>query len=318
MRHKRFGSVFWVFIFQALFLQSAYGGTSDHELLARETKNVIRGIEAQTGLSVEVYISGTDSKVANPHITFRGANKNTLGFLRDYVSILQEEMKKYTPAFLKQFKISRILLVVNLKVKGTRRIACPVFSEGNGTLLLDYHYGSYKKTKKHQIYARRTIHHEIFHFIDYNHQSKKWRNDDVLWRGWNPPGFHYGNGGEEMYDRSQGQKNPAALNHPHEGFISLYATSAVWEDKAEIFSTLFVNEAREKINRFANPKWRICESTHTNWRKRCDTYLLNKIKHMVRWLCQYGGPKMIKQRSCAVAGWSASTSSSKPTTMEPR
>src|SRR5271157_4725508 len=59
--------------------------------------------------------------------------------------------------------------------------------------------------------------------------------NDPVWKKLNPVSFTYAGKGVDML---KGDADITSL-HPRQGFITLYATSAVEEDKAEVFAYLF-------------------------------------------------------------------------------
>jgi hypothetical protein len=87
-------------------------------------------------------------------------------------------------------------------------------------------------------YQERVFHHEFFHLIDYLVAGPGLRDTD--WAALNPPDFRYGPGGSRMQDS---RTNPFAATRSIPGFLTLYGTAAVEEDKAELFSFLFTDDA---------------------------------------------------------------------------
>ena len=62
---------------------------------------------------------------------------------------------------------------------------------------------------------------------------------DEQWAALNPPGFKYGGGGKS----AQGEQNASILTDKVPGFLTLYATTGVEEDKAVVFANLLVDFA---------------------------------------------------------------------------
>jgi len=86
--------------------------------------------------------------------------------------------------------------------------------------------------------VRRSFHHEVFHLIDYRDDGVVTR--DPAWEALNPPGFKYAGGGRAAL------ADPAMTTDPTDkvpGFVTGYSTSAVEEDKAELFAFLVVHPA---------------------------------------------------------------------------
>jgi hypothetical protein len=71
-----------------------------------------------------------------------------------------------------------------------------------------------------------------------------WKDPD--WAAFNTDSFAYGTGGADMY----GTGDVYSYVHPEAGFLNLYSTSGVEEDKAEIFATLFVKSEYDSLTNF--------------------------------------------------------------------
>jgi hypothetical protein len=143
-----------------------------------------------------------------------------------YLPLLRRELAKYPLDLLRRTKTRRIILARNLTVDEQPRSAVPDYVTMD--LFLDVEKGQH-----FPFYQARVIHHEFFHLIDYALHGPVL--DDRDWANLNAVGFTYGPGGKFMQDRSR-NAHAAARDIP--GFLSLYGTSAVEEDKAELFSFL--------------------------------------------------------------------------------
>ena len=82
--------------------------------------------------------------------------------------------------------------------------------------------------EKNLAYIRIVLHHEFFHFIDY--ADDHYFGDDG-WSELNQKGFEYGEGGDTEREWIKLEKNVM-------GFINHYSTSALEEDRAEIYQYL--------------------------------------------------------------------------------
>jgi hypothetical protein len=132
---------------------------------------------------------------------------------------VREELGRYPTATLAGAQLRRVVLCGELRED---RQTIPSLPNYNRTLLLDAH--------AEESYLRRLIHHEIFHFIDLADDGSVLR--DVAWTKLNPSGFSYGHGGRTM------RGSAASVAPPPDGFVSGYATSALEEDKAEVFAEM--------------------------------------------------------------------------------
>ncbi|MDC0143533.1 putative zinc-binding metallopeptidase [Verrucomicrobia bacterium] len=170
-----------------------------------------------------------------------------------YRKILAAELGKYPMPLLQKSKLKGIAIVKNLSVAGQRRAAMPDYE--NEILYLDFQRGAHNPA-----YQAHVIHHEFFHLLEQELNGSAYFKDPE-WAKLNPKNFRYGKGGKKQ----RGNDN-FALVHPQSGFINRYSTSALEEDKAEIYAALFIPGERKKINAMAAK----------------DTHLAAKIKMMRR------------------------------------
>jgi hypothetical protein len=155
-----------------------------------------------------------------------------LGSCLFYQPLLVAGLELYPPAFVKKSGLRKIILCGDLHYLSQPRKAIPV--EDTGTLYLD-------PDPEIIYYLQDVLHHEFFHIIDramFKHglwSAPRRRGWDDQWCALNPWGFTYGDGG--AYDREAG----AFISGDGSvvaGFLNRYSTSAVEEDKAEIFAGL--------------------------------------------------------------------------------
>jgi hypothetical protein len=142
------------------------------------------------------------------------------GALAAATVLVVDELSRYPRSFLERAGLRRVVLCAELREE---RRPIPSLPNYRNTLLLDAG-GS-------PSYLRRLVHHEVFHFVDLADDGVVLA--DPTFASLNPPGFEYGSGGRAMRERSA-----AAFGAAPAGFVSRYATSAVEEDKAEIFAFL--------------------------------------------------------------------------------
>lgn len=146
--------------------------------------------------------------------------------LRSYEPVFAKEWSLYPPSYVIKAEVHRIVFAAGLAVDGQVRAAVPAFD--GDTMYYDPELGSYNLH-----YQRTVIHHEFFHLVDQRmgHMAK-----DAEWSKLNPVGFHYGSGGAKMRTKGVGE-----LTDTIPGFLTPYGTSAVEEDKAELFAHMIVD-----------------------------------------------------------------------------
>ncbi len=142
------------------------------------------------------------------------------GVLAAATVTMVDELMLLPHSFLERIGLRRVLLCAELREAGRPIPSLPNY---RNTLLLD--------AGASPAYMRRLIHHEVFHFADLADDGVVLA--DPIFAALNSPSFEYGSGGRSMRERSS-----AAFGEAPDGFVSRYATSAVEEDKAEVFAFL--------------------------------------------------------------------------------
>jgi hypothetical protein len=151
-------------------------------------------------------------------------NPATTEDLDNYFPIFLMELLIYPKSFIKNSKIKKIIILHNIQLKkinlSQERSGFPEFTETKSLIL--------SSKERNFAYIRIVLHHEIFHYID-------WIDDysfkDAQFAKLNIKNFSYGNGGENEREWIKLDKNL-------KGFINHYSTSALEEDKAEIYQYL--------------------------------------------------------------------------------
>jgi hypothetical protein len=164
---------------------------------------------------------------------------------QDYAGLFAPEFSLYPADLVRRAKLERVVLCRELSFGGQRRNAIPDYE--HSCLYLDVSRGSYSKP-----YLRKVIHHEFFHIVDYRDDGSVYR--DERWSALNPKEFKYGSGGRTAQDL----RETSVLTTKFPGFLNHYSTTAVEEDKAEVFANLIVDYAyvadRAKKDRVLNAK----------------------------------------------------------------
>jgi hypothetical protein len=161
------------------------------------------------------------------------------GEINRYAPVFAEEFGIYPVSLVRQARLGRIVLCTQLKVDS--QPAGGVFEHQQATIFLDVNYLSDDRS-----HARKAIHHEFFHLLDYRDDGTA--DMDFKWVALNAPGCRYGTGGSAA--RVAGSD---ANSERHPGFFNLYSTSAVEEDKAEVFANMIVEPNYVKARAAADP-----------------------------------------------------------------
>lgn len=173
---------------------------------------------------VEILHADTELEITLDHgvITAGPAEEGALAVA---TVLVVDELTRLPRELLRKSGLARVMLVTNLTEE---RRAIPSLPNYNRSLILDVDAST--------VFLRRLLHHEVFHFIDLADDGEVLR--DPAWERLNPPGFRYGAGGRAMREPSA-----SALSREYLGFATRYATSAIEEDKAELFSFLVTEPA---------------------------------------------------------------------------
>jgi len=154
------------------------------------------------------------------------AGGDGLARLRRTVALLAPEWTMYPPELFSAAGVLRIIFCEELRYNGQRRRDVPDLASGN--LYVDV--GDRSPRRK-----RHSLHHELWHMIDYRLRGASFAAADAEWEAANKPGFRYGLGGKHM--RSDAASSQLA-SAPDGHFLNRYCTSAIMEDKAEVWAAL--------------------------------------------------------------------------------
>lgn len=183
-------------------------------------------IAADYGIEIEIVSAPLNVARSDYNVT---AEAVTDEMLEKYVPIFEAEWRRYPRTLMIRTRLGKILIGKNVRVLDQPRAAVPEFVPG--WFWLDADVGS-----RLPDYGRHVIHHDFYHVID--HWDSADRREDKAWERLNLPNVTYGRGGWYMQ-----KGNPGALRIDLPGFLNEYSTSAVEEDKAEIFSYLITDKA---------------------------------------------------------------------------
>ncbi|HTQ11001.1 MAG TPA: hypothetical protein VMI31_13075 [Fimbriimonadaceae bacterium] len=190
--------------------------------------------------------------------------------LAAYERIFVKEWSRYPASFIVKSAVHRIVIGVHLSMNDQLRASVPAFD--GDTMYYDAALGA-----RSAHYQRIVIHHEFFHLVD---DRMKVIYHDPEWEKLNPPGFKYGQGGAKMRRSGVGE-----LTDTIPGFLTRYGTSAVEEDKAELFAHMIV------------------DGPYVRQREGADPILAAKIGLLEKRLAAFDpnmGPKFWKK----IPGWS--------------
>jgi hypothetical protein len=180
---------------------------------------------------------GFPVKTAHGAINGKEASEKELA---SYVPLFVAEFGLYPTDLVKRTKLRRVVLCKKLSFARQLRNGIPDYE--HDTLYLEVSRGSYNRT-----YLRKVVHHEFYHIVDYRDDGFVYT--DERWTALNVAKFKYGTGGKN----AQNNPNTSVLTDKFPGFLNHYSTTAVEEDKAEVFAHLMVDpghvEERTKKDR---------------------------------------------------------------------
>jgi hypothetical protein len=174
-------------------------------------------------LDIEIRSEGFADRARGYVVT---GDKASPEVMEKYAKLWAIEWSKYSADVMRKARVNKIVFCEALALSGQARAAVPAFDLN--TMYYDPALGSYSPS-----YQRGVIHHEFFHMMD---QRMKTLDRDKAWGALNAKGFRYESGGDKM--RTPGVGN---LTKAIPGFLTLYGTSAMEEDKAELYAHLITD-----------------------------------------------------------------------------
>ena len=184
----------------------------------------LQRVAAQQEIDVRVVREAFQTSVNGVWITGSGIANWQLG---SHPTLLGAELAIYPPEVFRAIGLRSIIICQSLTTDGQTLGGIGLALEG--TLYVNARAGA--RSAKYQ---RRIIHHELFHMIDALDDGTY---VDASWIELNDESFSYGRGGLVFGRQHRGGANYSDI----QGFLSHYSTSAVGEDKAEIFASMVVD-----------------------------------------------------------------------------
>ncbi|MBI5433803.1 MAG: hypothetical protein HZA52_13305 [Planctomycetes bacterium] len=188
-------------------------GSAGVDALPADARAALDGLWSRHGIAFE--IQGAKSGDGG-NVHFEAAYPEDVATVARW---LFEEWSKYPDCWFAVARVEKVVFCRSLRLEGE-------FVGGfvdSGALFLDV-------ATQDEAHCRRRIHHEFFHVFDGHDDGSL--GEDAAWTALNPPGFRYGDGGlTRVSDAAAGTLDSAST-----GFFTGYATSALSEDKAELFA----------------------------------------------------------------------------------
>lgn len=163
----------------------------------------------------------TDYAAVEENFSFEQLDKSQY---QNAAELLTTELGLYSPETIHASKLERVVLCSNLRggeetVSGLADV---------GFLVVDTILINIDRASKVWEHARRTVHHELFHCMDYHDDGYL----DFNWRRLNSPDFTYWH-----------MNNLQVVESHQAGFLQDYCKKSEWEDKAVVYSYMMVNYA---------------------------------------------------------------------------
>ena len=168
--------------------------------------------------------SGMSYPIVTDERTIDGANPDPgdATVVKLYREVCADALGVYARKFFGEIRLRKIVLSRRLSVD---RTGCGAFADvEHGMLFISLDSGPPGG------FLKRTLHHEIFHFIDFAEDDRL--DEDRTWSALNPVGFLYGSGGGSMVN----DPDAGRLDESLVGFVNRYSTSGLAEDKAEVYA----------------------------------------------------------------------------------
>ena len=233
---RRGNDIFFLTLMFSFFYGAVFAQGQAPTEITQKIENLAGKIKFQTGF--EILYKDLPAAKAD-YLSFELANPEDYPALLQYLEILDEEMSRYPKAFWLKFSNPKILLVK--KHFFHEKPAEGVFPAKSDTLILDF-----SRSRRNPTAQRHSIHHEIFHLVDFHIHGPD-MDEDKAWENLNAPVFQY-----RPENISDWIKNDGSAGVPtSKGFVTDYAMTSAAEDKAEVFACLMVPVQKRLINRWA-------------------------------------------------------------------
>lgn len=203
---------------------------------AKSARERIAAVAADYGIEIVIVDRHKEEKRDGFNITAEAVGEDTLD---RYAPLFEKEWRRYPKSLMARTKLFKIVIGADVKVLNQPRAAVPDFTPG--WYWLDAQVG-----QRIPRYGKHVLHHDFFHMID-ERDSPDGRRD-AAWEALNPDTVKYGKGGWFMQ-----KGNVGALRDDLPGFLTEYATSAVEEDKAEVYGHLLGSPAFVRRRASADP-----------------------------------------------------------------
>ncbi len=158
-----------------------------------------------------------------------------------YTPLLRAELALYPLKLIKKLRIKKIVVCQELTFK--EEPIAGLFNPESRIIYMDI-----RKNYMDRMTQRCALHHEIFHIVDYVDDGEM--HQDPKWASLNPSDFEYG---EEDFE-VQSDPRPTSTPGSIPGFLTGYSTTAVEEDKAQLFAYMMCDyslvsryEVKDKI-----------------------------------------------------------------------
>lgn len=183
-------------------------------------------------------INFSTTQVSDSSITANGLTDSDVNNAKNFGVELIEEWSKYTTTWVADSGLQTIYGVNSLKVgpPSPSQVRCASFNNPAKYMIYDVSCSGVDSIMRHD------IHHEYAHYLEFN-KFGAFAFDTATWNSYNTLGFSYGSGGASAY----GNSGFVNYEHPQDGFVSAYSTSAIEEDQAEVYAYLFTTSDYQKL-----------------------------------------------------------------------
>lgn len=226
---------------------------------AQHIQTLLKAIENNYGIKTYMEINMNKLPSFSWPISSSSIAESDYKKVQTFLLLFDEEFKKYPWKFLKKTNLKGVAFTKNMKLTSNGWVRGAIPDYYKEILLLDFLAGAFDKT-----YQRHVVHHEFYHMIEEEFHGDSFYKDPA-WNALNLAGTNYGNGGAAV----QGLNNQYEYVHPATGFVNRYAQSAINEDKAEMYATLFITSQYNKTK---------------DWINNGDTVLAKKKNYMQTFL----------------------------------
>ncbi|MBI4243897.1 MAG: hypothetical protein HY606_07390 [Planctomycetes bacterium] len=195
---------------------------------------------------LKILYKGVPAPTGESYVIEEGSGMEDNARVSKVLSGIDVAFSRYPLELIKLAGISSIAVVK--KLEGPERVAPEMADYGNHVLYFNCSIVAFDPIQNkidYVLFWTYIAHHGFGHMIDYAIKGAS-SSDDAEWKKLNDSGVDYGSGAWGVKEH-----DAMCFVHPAKGFVNKYSMSSMQEDKAEIFTSLFMREIYLRVSEWA-------------------------------------------------------------------